>query len=90
MASNKDVASTSRASGAEYVLSFQAEPFHQHTRYYWTICTAQNPEKLVSWGHAPTQEQAETAARKEAGDLAAGLSKGGRVTSTVKPFTFRR
>jgi hypothetical protein len=63
-----------------YVLSFQAERFYQGTRYYWTICEAQNPEELVSWGYARTQEQAEAAAQDEVNNLSSGLTKGGRVT----------
>jgi hypothetical protein len=72
-----------------YIVSFQAEPFHQRTRYYWTICGVKNPDELISWGHASTQVLAETAARNEVTDLSSGLSHGGRVTSTFEHFTRR-
>jgi hypothetical protein len=72
-----------------YIVSFQAEGFHQRTRYHWMICGAQNPEELISWGHAPTQELAETAARNELSDLTSGLTQGGRVTGTFKEFIRR-
>ncbi|HEY5175381.1 MAG TPA: hypothetical protein VII95_07425 [Terriglobales bacterium] len=70
-----------------YVVSFQAEPFHKGTRYHWMICWAQNPDELVSWGHAPTQELAEKAAQNEVKDLSSGRTQGGRVTSTSKSAT---
>jgi hypothetical protein len=70
-----------------YVVSFQAEPFHKGTRYHWMICWAQNPDELVSWGHAPTQELAEMAAQNEVKDLSSGRTQGGRVTNTSKSAT---
>lgn len=72
-----------------YALSFQAERFHQQTRYHWMICGAQTPDELVSWGYSPTQEEAEMAAQQELNNLYAGLTRGGKVTSTVKAFTHR-
>ena len=74
---------------SSYVTSFQAEHFHRHMRYHWMVCKAQAPDELVSWGHAPTQEEAEIAARNEVSDLCLGLSEGGRVISAVTPFTKR-
>jgi hypothetical protein len=71
----------------QYVVSFQAQPFRRGRRYHWMICLEHNSDELVSWGHAPTQEQAETAARNEVKDLSSGLTQGGQVTSTIKPFT---
>jgi hypothetical protein len=71
----------------EYVVSFQAEPFHQGTRYHWMICGAQNPDELVSWGYAPTQELAERAAQNEIKDLSSGRTQGGRITSPNKSAT---
>ena len=70
-----------------YLVSFQAEPFHNRTRYHWIICWARNPDKLVSWGHAPTQELAEVAAQNEVKRLSTGRTQGGRVTSTSKSAT---
>lgn len=72
-----------------YVVSVQAEPYHKGTRYHWMICCANNPDELVSWGHAPTREQAESAAHNEVEDLSSGLTQGGRVTNVIKPFTHR-
>ena len=67
-----------------FVVSFQVEPFHKGTRYHWMICRAQNPDELVSWGHAPTQELAEMAAQNEIKDLSLGRTTGGRITNTSK------
>lgn len=75
---------------SSYVLSFQAETFHQHKRYHWMICGAQNPDELVSWGHSPTQELAAVAARDEVNDLSSGLSQGGQMTSPTHTFSHRR
>ena len=70
-----------------YIVSFQAEPFHNRTRYHWIICSARNPDKLVSWGHAPTRELAETAAGNEVKKLEAVLTQGGRLTDPGKSST---
>lgn len=72
-----------------YVFSIQAEPFHREVRYHWMICSAQNPDQLVSWGHASSQELAEAAARNEIQDLSSGLTQGGRVTG-AKGASIRR
>ena len=74
---------------SSYVTTFQSEHFHKSMRYHWVVCRAQNPDEMVSWGHAPTQQEAELAARKEVNDLCLGLTEGGRVTNTVTPFTKR-
>jgi hypothetical protein len=72
-------------SNVRYVVSFQAERFYKRTRYHWMICRAQNLDELVSWGHAPTLELAEQAARNQIKDLSSGPIQGGpRVTSTAK------
>lgn len=73
-----------------YVVSFQTQPFRKGRRYHWMICRDQKPDELVSWGHAPTHEQAETEARNEVTDLSSGLTQGGQVISTIKPFTHHR
>ena len=65
-----------------YVVSIQAQSFRKKTRYHWMICLENNPDELVSWGHAPTQELAEVEARNEVKDLTSGLTQGGRVAST--------
>lgn len=72
-----------------YIVSFDAEPYHQATRHHWMICRSENPDQLVSWGHAPTRELAEAAAEKEIQDLSAGRTQGGHAASAVKPFTHR-
>ena len=81
--------STIECAAGLYVTSFQSEHFHRQMRYHWTICRAQKPDELVSWGHAPTQKDAELAARNEVSALCRGLSQGGRVVSSVKPWTNR-
>jgi hypothetical protein len=45
------------------------------------ICWEHNPDELVSWGHALSQELAEAAARDEVKDLSSGMSHGGQVAS---------
>ncbi len=72
---------------AQYVISFQAEPSYKGRRHHWMICRAQNPDELVSWGHEPTRELAEAAAGRELQDLSAGVTRGGQVATTIKPFT---
>ena len=73
-----------------YVVSFQAERFHKGMRYHWMICWAQTPDKLVSWGYAPTQELAEMAAQNEVKNLSTGLTEGGRVSNKNKSATHHR
>ena len=73
-----------------YVASFQSQPSYKGTRYHWMICMAQNPDELVSWGHAPTQELAEAAAQNEVKKLSSGLTQGGRVTSKKRSANFLR
>lgn len=62
-----------------YVLSFQTESIRKRqTRHHWMICTAQSPDQLVSWGHAPLHALAETEARNEVENLSSGQRlKGG-------------
>ena len=70
-----------------YAVSFQAERFYKGRRHHWMICREQKPEELVSWGHERTRELAEAAAGKELQDLSAGMTQGGQVINTIKPFT---
>lgn len=72
-----------------FVVSFDVEPYHQGTRHHWMICRSQNPDELVSWGHAPTREMAERAAEREMEELSSGRTEGGQATSPIKPFTHR-
>jgi uncharacterized protein YceH (UPF0502 family) len=65
-----------------YVVSIQAQSFRKKTRYHWMICGENNPDEMISWGHAPTQELAENEAQNEVKDLTSGLTQGGRVAST--------
>jgi len=67
---------------SQYVGSFQVQHFRKGRRYHWMICREHNPDELVSWGHALTQELAEAAARQELTDLSSGLTQGGQVAST--------
>jgi hypothetical protein len=68
---------------ARYVVSYEAESLRKGIRrYHWMICREHNPDELVSWGHALTQELAEAAARDEVNNLSSGLSHGGLVAST--------
>lgn len=73
-----------------YVFSIQVEHFHKTMRYHWMICSALNPDRLVSWGHAPTRELAEATAQSEIEDLSSGLTQGGRVRGARKPMIHRR
>jgi len=72
-----------------YVISFEVEPCYKGKRHHWMISRAQNPEELVSWGHEPTRVLAEAAAEKELQDLSSGVTRGGQVIRTIKPFTHR-
>jgi hypothetical protein len=73
-----------------FVLSFEVESLrNKKARHHWLICSRNYPDQLVSWGHAPTHDVAENEARNELKDLASGRTQGGRVTSSVTPFTRR-
>ncbi len=74
---------------ATYVFSIQLERFHKSLRFHWMICSTQNPDRLVSWGHAPSRELAEAAAQNEINDLRSGRTLGGPVRGT-KSQMFRR
>ena len=71
---------------AQYLFSIHAERFYRTLRYHWTICAAQSPDRIVSWGHAASHELAETAAQNEIRDLSSGLTQGGRVGDSKAPF----
>ena len=74
-----------------FSLSFEEQSLrNKKTRYHWMICSTRNPDLLVSWGYAPTHEVAEIEARNELEDLASGRTQGGRVASSITPFTRRR
>ena len=61
-----------------YVLSFESESVrNKQKRHHWMICLAKRPDELVSWGHAPTHELAESEARNELKDLLSGLNQAG-------------
>ncbi|MGC2109216.1 MAG: hypothetical protein WA655_06835 [Candidatus Korobacteraceae bacterium] len=72
-----------------YVVSLQAETVYKRTRHHWVVCRTQSPEQMVSWGYEPTRELAESAAEREIQDLSSGLTQGGQVGSTIRPFTHR-
>lgn len=73
----------------QYVFAIQAERFYKTLRYHWTICAAQSPDLIVSWGHAASRELAETEAQNEIKDLSSGLTQGGRVGETKKSILHR-
>ena len=71
-------------------MSFETETIRKKvTRHHWMICLVQNPDQLVSWGHAPTYALAETEARNEVENLSSGQTQGGHVTSKTMPFSRR-
>jgi len=67
-----------------YVSSFEVDRFYRGCRYHWMICSVQNPDELVSWGHAPTRELAETAAGSAVHMLESGLPRTGKATQPVQ------
>jgi hypothetical protein len=73
-----------------YIFSIQSEHFHKTVRFHWIICSAQNPDTMVSWGHAPSQELAEAAVQNEIEDLRSGRTLGGRVRGTKKMMLHHR
>ena len=71
-----------------YMLSYESESVsNKHKRHHWMICLAKSPDELVSWGHAPTHELAESDARKELRDLLSGLTQGGQQLQTHHAFS---
>ena len=48
-----------------YIVCVDSERFYKGHRFYWTICSAQEPDLLVSWGHARTRELAEATVATE-------------------------
>ena len=67
-----------------YVLSFESESVrNKQKRHHWMICSAKSPDKLVSWGHAPTHELAESQAGSELKDLLSGMTQGGHVSQAA-------
>jgi hypothetical protein len=71
---------------ATYVFSIQLEHFHRSLRFHWVICSTQNPDRLVSWGHAPSRELAEAAVQDEMENLRSGRTLGGREQGTKRPM----
>ena len=64
-----------------YVLSFESESVsNKRKRHHWTICLEKRPDELISWGHAPTHELADSEARNELKDLLSGVTQGGHVS----------
>ncbi len=71
---------------ANYIVSIQVERFHKSLRFHWVICLTRNPDRLVSWGHAPSRELAESAAQNEIEELRSGRTLGGPVCRTISPI----
>ena len=64
-----------------YVVSFESESVsNKKKRHHWMICLAKSPDKLVSWGYAPTHVLADSEALNELKDLLSGLTQGGHVS----------
>ena len=67
-----------------YVLSFESESVrNKKKRHHWMISLAKRPDELISWGHAATQELAESEAQIEIEDLLSGLTQGGHVSQQL-------
>ena len=62
-----------------YAYSIQLERFYKTQRFHWVICSTRNPDRLVSWGHAPSHELAVAAAQSEIQNLRSGRTLGGPV-----------
>ncbi len=75
---------------ATYIFSIQLERFYKSLRFHWVICSTQDPDRLVSWGHAPSRELAEAAAQNEIKDLRSGRILGGPVRGTKSPIYHHR
>ncbi len=74
---------------AAYIFSIQLERFYKSLRFHWVICSTEDPDRLISWGHAPSRELAEAAAQNEIKDLRSGRTLGGPVRVT-KSLMFHR
>src|ERR1019366_7012128 len=70
-----------------YVVSFQAERSYKGRRYHWMICSAQNPDELVSWGHAPTRSEEHTSELQSLTNLVCRLllEKKRRTSHSIPP-----
>ncbi len=75
---------------ATYIFSIQVEHFYKSLRFHWVICSTQDPDRLVSWGHAASRELAEAAAQNEIKDLRSGRTLGGPVRETKSAMFYRR
>lgn len=64
---------------SSYIVSIEPERFHTQKRFHWTIAAARSPDRLLSWGHAPSLELADDVVKDELEKLAAGHSLGGLV-----------
>lgn len=73
-----------------YVFSVESERYHKTLRFHWVICSSQNPDQMVSWGHASSRELAEAAVQQEMEDLRSGRTPGGRVHDRKTQVIYRR
>jgi hypothetical protein len=62
-----------------YILSVEPERSHTGPRFFWTVCAAQKPDELLSWGDSPTRELAVAAANNEIERMKSGPRASGRV-----------
>jgi hypothetical protein len=79
-----------KQAAVQYVSSFQVERFYRSVRYHWLICRDGKPDEMVAWGHASTQELAETAARKTIEDLSSCSGEADRWRRIHEPVIHRR
>ena len=61
------------------ILSVEPERSHTGQRFFWTVCAAQKPDELLSWGDSPTRELAVAAANNEIERMKSGSRASGRV-----------
>lgn len=80
----KKPAVTDLSSSNPFALSFDMERYYRGERHYWAISAVQNPDELLSWGHAPTRELAEQAAGIELEALSSGRSRGRKAKQATK------
>jgi hypothetical protein len=72
-AQTRPAGASPRNPACAYRISVEGARFYQTLRYYWTVCRAEKPEEMISWGNAPSRQAAEQDAQNEVTDLVAGF-----------------
>jgi hypothetical protein len=72
---------------SSHLISVAAERSYKGPRFFWTVCSARNPDELLSWGDCATRELALESANKEIERLESGLTTGGRVRNSKAALT---